>query len=277
MPVVRREQIAGMNIHYTHYSLDYFFESMERAGFVTVAFWGGPPHFHLDYESYSNLKRIKNLARSHGQHIECFTAAGCAYGFQIGMQPIEYIENSFNYFRNGICAAAELGCRYMVINSGWGYLNESRDSAWARSREMLSRLAEEARKNEVILTLESLRSAESQIVYRLCDAKRIIEEVGHPSLKIMIDTTAVGVAGETVEEWFNCFGSNIVNTHFVDGTPYGHLAWGDGRFPLKRFLQCMNDYGYEGLLGLEITDRRYYADPCTADIQCMRTFSYYFD
>lgn len=32
-PVLRREQIAGMNIHYLNYSLDYFLDAQERLGF----------------------------------------------------------------------------------------------------------------------------------------------------------------------------------------------------------------------------------------------------
>ncbi len=31
-----RSQIAGMNIHYMNYSLDYFLDAQERAGFESI-------------------------------------------------------------------------------------------------------------------------------------------------------------------------------------------------------------------------------------------------
>ena len=32
-PKLRREQVAGMNIHYVNYSLDYFLDAQQRIGF----------------------------------------------------------------------------------------------------------------------------------------------------------------------------------------------------------------------------------------------------
>lgn len=274
--MLQRKQIAGMNIHYARYSVDYFFDAMERAGFETVAFWGGPPHFRLDHRSFEDCGALLQKAAQRGLSIGCFTTPGCAYGYQVGM-PEPFREQSFAYFSNGIRACAELGSRQMVINSGWGLREEDREEAWKRSREMLWRLAEFARGYGVTLTMESLRPEESQLVCTLADTKRMFDEVGHPNLKVMIDTTAMGVAGETPEEWFDCFGGALQNLHFVDGTPYGHLAWGDGTQPLDRFMDCLEANGYRGLLGLEVTHGRYFADPASADLQNMRILSRYCD
>jgi len=125
------------------------------------------------------------------------------------------------------------------------------------------------------LTMESLRRAESQLCWNLENTRRMFEEIRHPSLKIMIDTTAMGVAGETPEEWFQTFGDQIVNTHFIDGTPYGHLAWGDGTQPLQAWLETLQRNKYQGILGLEITARKYYEDPAACDLQNMKMLSKY--
>ena len=113
------------------------------------------------------------------------------------------MKKSFAYFANALKAGEELGIETMAINSGWGYWNEDREEAWKRSREMLSRLADEAAKHNINLAMESLRPQESQLVVTLADAKRMHDEVNHPNLKVMIDTTAMGVAGETIDEWFD--------------------------------------------------------------------------
>ena len=48
MKLINREQIAGMNIHYLFYSLDYFLDKQAELGFKTIELWGGAPHFYLD-------------------------------------------------------------------------------------------------------------------------------------------------------------------------------------------------------------------------------------
>lgn len=275
MGLIKRAQIAGMNCHYYNYSLDYFFDAMERCGYETVALWGGAPHFFLDYVSYSDCREIQKKAERRGLKIKCFTASSGTYGYQMGMQPRSQRERAYQYYVNGIKAAAELGTEMMSINSGWGYWNEPFTDAWERSKDMIARLCDVAQQEGVFLTMESLRRAESQLAWNLENTRRLYEEINHPALKIMIDTTAMGVAGETPEQWFEAFGENIVNTHFIDGTPYGHLAWGDGTQPLEEWLQILKDHGYEGLLGLEITARQYYDDPIAADRQNMDNLSKY--
>ncbi len=183
----------------------------------------------------------------------------------MGMQPVSQRERVYQYYVNGIKAAAELGAGMMSMNSGWGYWNEDRQEAWKRSKDMIVRLCQAAEKEGIVLTMESLRRAESQLAYDLENTKKLFEEVNHPALKLMIDTTAMGVAGETPRQWFEAFGKDIVNTHFIDGNPYGHLVWGDGTSDLESWLEILKEYHYEGILGLEITARRYYEDPMAAD------------
>lgn len=275
MGLIKREQIAGMNCHYYRYSLDYFFDSMEELGYKSVALWGGAPHFYLDYQRFSDCQEILRKARARNLDIKCFTASSGTYGYQMGMQPESQRDRTYAYFCNGIRAAAELGAGMMTMNSGWGYWNEDFEVSWERSKEMIYRLCDFAEREGVILAMESLRRAESQLAYNLDNTKRLFQEIHHPALKIMIDTTAVGVAKETPEQWFDAFGEDIVTTHFVDGNPYGHLAWGDGNCPLEDYLRTLKRYNYDGILGLEITHRRYYKDPKAADYKNMKALSYF--
>lgn len=257
-----------MNCHYIRYSLKYFFDIQNSLGIKSVALWGGGPHFRVESDSHSDCSVVRGLAAQAGVKITCFTAASCTYLYQY-CAPRESFIKSLDYFTRGLEAASELESPYMVVNSGWGYWNEARDEAWKRSREMLFILAERGRALGVTLTMESLRYAESHLVFTQEDALRMYRDVGHPNLKIMIDRTAAGVAGESTASWFETFGSAIVNTHFVDGSPYGHLVWGDGSIDLKTELMTLAAYDYHGQLGLEITDSRYFDNPAVADARCL--------
>lgn len=277
MATIRREQVAGMNIHYINYSLDYFLDAQQRAGFQTIELWCAAPHFWLDHMTYSDTKAVGKKIKDRGLTVQVLTPENCTYPYQFAAKEPAHRERSFGYFSNGIRAAAELGCRFMEVNSGWGYWNEVKEEAWKRSREMLCRLADVAGREGITLVMESIRPEESQLVINVESAKRMFDEVNHPNFKVMVDTCAMGVAGETLEDWFKVFGGNIQHMHFIDGEPYGHLIWGDGKHHLGKFIQTLNDYHYEGYLGQEITDGRYFADPAAHDLRNMRNFERYMD
>ena len=82
------------------------------------------------------------------------------------------------------------------------------------------------------------RPDETNLATTVDDVKRMLTEINHPNFKAMIDTCPMGVAGETLQQWFDTLGAeNIVHMHFIDGTPYGHLIWGDGNHNLKNWLK----------------------------------------
>ncbi len=276
-PKIRREQVAGMNIHYLNYSLDYFLDVQQRLGFKSLELWCGAPHVWLDHMGYYDAKVIRKKIRERGLQVRVLTPENCLYPYQVAAREKEHVERSFKYFKNGIALAEELGCSLMEINSGWGYRNENSEEARKRSADMLSRLAEEAGRQGITLVMESLRPEESQIVTNLAQEKQILQEVNSPYLKPMVDLCAASVAGETLADWFEAFGDDLKHMHFIDGNPYGHLIWGDGTHHLGEEIAVMNQYGYSGLLGQEITDGRYYDNPAAADFRNMKNFERYID
>ena len=122
-----------------------------------------------------------------------------------------------------------------------------------------------------------MRPEESRVVITLPELVRLLKDVGSPNVKAGLDTVAMGVAGETPRQWFETLGSDIVHTHFIDGRPYAHLVWGDGLYPLEKYLNVLNEFGYEGLLGQEITDGRYFDDPAAADMRNFKAFEPFFE
>ncbi|MCI8523018.1 MAG: sugar phosphate isomerase/epimerase [Lachnospiraceae bacterium] len=270
-----RKQIAGMNIHYMMYSLDYFLDCQQKVGIETIELWAAAPHFYLDAMTYQDCKEIRRKIASRGLEVKVVTPENCTYQYQLAAPKPMFFEKSFGYFSNGLKVASELGCNIMQINSGWGLFDEDREEAWKRAREMISRLAEEAQRYDILLAMESLRPEESQLITTLPDAKRMFDEVSHPNLKILIDTTAMSVAGETMEDWFRVFGDNIIHTHFIDSNPYGHLAWGDGNRDLELYLKTLQKYHYTGLLGQELTYETYYGKPLAVDEQNMKAYAPY--
>jgi len=116
-PILRREQLAGMNIHYINDSLDYFLDAQQRAGFKTIELWCAAPHLWLDHMGYFEAGKIARKVRSRGLSVQVLTPENCTYPYQFAAKEPEHIERSFGYFSSGILLAQELGCRYMEVNS----------------------------------------------------------------------------------------------------------------------------------------------------------------
>jgi protein FrlC len=267
---INREQLAAMNQHYQKFSFDYFLDCQQMSMFSNIELWCGASHFWLDSEGYGDCISLKKKLRSRNIKVVSVTSPSCAYQYQYAAMEPFHMERSRRYFSNGICVAHELEAKIAVVNSGWGYAGECEDDMWKRSAENLHALAERAKTLGVTLAMESLRNDESNIVNSLASAKKMFETINHPNLKIMVDTIATGAAGETLTQWFDTFGEDLVHMHFLDGNPYVHNAWGDGNTPLERQLSVMEKYGYTGYLVQEIADERYFADPLAADLKNMR-------
>ena len=85
-----------------------------------------------------------------------------------------------------------------------------------------------------------------------------------------INNIATGNAGETLEDWFETFGTDLVHMHFLDGDPYLHNVWGDGNTSLEQQLETINRYHFDGYLVQEIADEKYFCNPYYADVKNMR-------
>lgn len=268
-----RASFPGMNLHHSRFPFDHFIESLSRAGYETFEFWCGSPHFSMDAQGFDPVPPIARKARAAGLQPVSVTSPSFQRQYQCAVNSGSPAQDSFAYFSNGIRVAAELECKIMTVNSGWGLAGEAAEEAWKRSRDMLRRLAEFAGSQGVTLALESLRSDETNLVRNLETAMRMIEEVGHPRLCAMVDTIAMGAAGETLQQWFDAFGPRLVHMHFLDGDPFVHLAWGDGNYPLAAMLNTIAANGYKGYLVQEIADDRYLDNPAEADRKSMATLA----
>jgi fructoselysine 3-epimerase len=270
--MIKRDQVIGMNQHYKRFSLDYFLNAQEKEGIQNIELWLSAPHYWLDSFHYEDCKTILKKIKARNLKIVATISPSMDYQYQYAHPEPDHRKKSIEYFKNGIKATADLGATMMSINSGWGYWNGDHAEAWRKSQDTIGNLLEVAKHEGVTLVLESLAASETQILNNLEKTIQYFQEINHSSLQIMIDTVAMRVAGETMQQWFEAFGSHIKHMHFVDGkSSCDHFAWGDGDYPLEDFISCLNKYNYAGYLSQEITAPEYLDDPISADRKNMRT------
>lgn len=270
MAGIKRTQLVAMNQHYRRFSLDYFLDCQQKVGFENIELWCGASHFFMDAHGHEDTSALKYKLKAHGLKVVSVTSPSIAYQYQYCSQEAEILQRSMAYFRNGIEVASDFEADRVVINSGWGYYSENPEDMWKRCRDSIWMTCETAKRYGIVCVMESLRDDETNLLYNLERTKQMVHEVNHPNLKLMVDTIATGAAGESLEDWFEAFGSDLIHMHFLDGNPYVHNIWGDGNTPLERQFETMNRYGFTGYLVQEVADEKYFNDPLQADLRNMR-------
>lgn len=271
------KQLCNFNLHYdTFYSLDYFCACMEKLQVKNVELLAGHQSLFLDHRGIQDAARAKRLLQNHGLKAAAVSAQSCRFRYQFAVREKEVREQTFQFFANGIRLAAELEAGILQVNPGWGYWNEPLRDGRERAAEMFLRLCRVGQEYGVRMACEALRPQESLSGFRIQDIKQIYDMVDHPNFKVMIDTCAMGVAGETIQQWFDVFGrENIIHAHFQDGTPYFHMVWGEGSRSLGEDLRVLYENGYTGMLSQELTMPAYYQDPFACDVRNLAALSEY--
>ncbi len=266
-----REQLTGMNNHYRYYDLECFFKKLQEHDIHYAELWTGPMHFYVDAYGYEDLTKLRKLQDRYDVKIIGICPE------QTNPKPNHIAsptrqDDIYRYYQNMIHIAKEIGCNQVLVTSGWSFYNENKQEAWNRSVKMMKRICEYAQINDVTLVMEALQYDESLLVNDVKDLKAYRAEVGYDCLKVCIDFGAMARVNDTLDDYFQAFGSDVVHIHFVDGAPCGHLAWGDGRRNLVSDLKQLETYGYRGYLSLETATSRYFQEPWVAEETTLLSF-----
>lgn len=272
--MLHMNQFAAMNILYSHYSLDYFLRGMSDLGFRNIEFWGNIPHYDFFADLLSQQKKIRNKFREYGMKMICFTPEQCVYPFNIAAKEENIRKKSIEFFTRGLRDAAGFGTDKMLLTPGWGNYDEPAEEAWKRSLDSTEQLIRIAEQEGVTIAYEILQTFESNLVTDLPSLQRVMDTFDSPNLGICVDTVPVVCAGESLQDYFDAFGDRIIHIHLNDGTPSGHMAWGDGTQDLEAHLRTLRDY--TGYITFETADGAYAMNPNQAFARDLETVGAYF-
>lgn len=267
-------EIASMNHHYMFYELEEFFSSVGRLGYPCVELWTAPQHFFMDYRQNDPVERLSSLSEKYDVRIMgiCPEQTNPKPHNMAAKDPAIQ-ERVYAYFTRAIDVASAVGASQVLVTSGWAYYSEPVAAARERSAAMLRRIAAYAGKMGINLAIEALRKPESLIANSAADLHVLLDMVNDPALKVCLDIGAMVDAGDTIQDYFDTFGSDVIHAHFVDCGPRSlHLALGDGERDIAEDIRTFECNGYQGVLSVECTDSLTLTDPMGADARSMRTY-----
>jgi len=262
---LNRLHIAAMNITFKHFPFLHFLECMKRLDIENFELWAGEPHLFVYRNALGNINTMRKEIRSRNLKIACYTPEQCVYPYNIAASDPHWRKTSIDYFIDNLYAALALETDKMLITSGIGDFSIPQEESWKFASDSIYQLSKVAEKEGVTLALEPLTRFESNLVTDFRGLKKMIKQIHSPSLKGMIDSVAMQLAGETPEDYFSML-PELSHFHLIDGDGQSdaHLALDDGTQDWRRHLKSLQRQGYGGICTLEIMGSAYYQDPQAA-------------
>ena len=265
MPKLKKSQLAGVNIHWRLYPFEDFLDGQAALGLKNIELWAGSPHFLLGREGFQDCAPVKEAASRRGLDIPVLLCESVTYPFTLCCSVQVVLEKGLSYFKNAVLAAKALGAGIVVVSCAGGLYDKGKELAVSRAVEALKIICKAAEEQGVVIAVETLTPDQSFVINTLPELRQLLAEVNSPAVKACLDICAMRTAGETIDQWFEALGSDIVHIHFTDGRPAGRLVWGEGLHPLDEYLEKLSKWGYEGCLGLDINVRGNWFDPALVD------------
>jgi protein FrlC len=267
------DQVCGSNFAYQHHTLERCLDDMAELGRTKVELWGVAPHLHIPEADGSMVKNVLKLLRERGLSMACLTPEQVAYPVNIASGERWLRDSSVQLFLRAAEICSDLESPLLFLTAGRGYEDGPLEPAWERSVLALQAITERASELGVSCVLEPLQRVESNLVTDLSSLERMVEDVGHPDLGVVIDTVALAVAGDAVSDYGRSFGKRVRHVHLIDGSPAGHLAWGDGNLDLTSILRELGQLEYEEFFTFELFgDGSYSLDPRGSYQKCVNAF-----
>lgn len=140
----------------------------------------------------------------------------------------------------------------------------SRDVAWDQIKAFLLRAGDIAKAKQMVIGIEPLRKQESNIINTGAEALRLVHEVKHPQVKMIIDYFHLAVEKED-PEILRTAKKEIVHLHFANptGRRWPKLESEDPGY--QRFFEVLKQVGYRG--GLSIEGNGTFEDDATASLE----------
>ena len=174
--------------------------------------------------------------------------------------PAADLSGALRYAERALAAAARLGATTVVFGSS-GARNVpagfSVKAAWSQLHALLSALGSIAARHHITIAIEHLNRSESNILNTVAEGWRMMREVGHPRVRLLVDAYHLQQENES---------SSIV-AEVARDVAHVHVAEGADRvFPsgddaaLRDFFAHLRASGYTGRCSIEAFTRDFSAD-----------------
>ena len=261
---------------YFNYPLEEAIRRTAATGFDGIDIWGGRPHAYRRDLSDKETGFLRKLLSDTDLAVASFIPAQFRYPTCL-CSPNEIIRrDSVTYICESIETAAALGAPIVSVCPGHSLFGQSREDAWGRLCESLDSICRHAVGYDLRIAVEPADKYETDVANTTAEALKLVEELGHENLGVLLDNGHAHVVGEVMEQTVRSLGDRLFHVHVDDnnGLRDQHLVPGEGDFDFVSFIGILREVGYNGYLAAELS-WDYTVDPDSAaslTIQRLRHF-----
>ena len=204
----------------------HLFDKLKGMGFDGI-------EIHTNHPETLPKKKIKEKMSETG--MKCTFTATLDKEANIISPDKEKRKAGVEFLKERIDIASELGSDVLggVIYAAWGeFTGKVRtNEEWSYSKESLLEAAQYAQEKGVVLALEPVNRYETYFLNIAEDARKLVEEINHPNVRIHLDTYHLNIEEESFYEAIKIAGEYLYHLHLCEnnrGIPgTGHVAWSD--------------------------------------------------
>lgn len=261
---------------YLNYPLELAVEHIARAGYDTLDIWSGRPHVYRRDYGPSELFDLRQRIADYGMLVSSFLPAFHRYPYTLSSPSDTVRADSIQYMKECMDNAVLLGAPILLIVPERSLRGQKVEDAWDRLLDSIAQICAHTEQHEIILGLEVVNHYVSDMVTTSADAMKVLDEVDHEKLGVVIDTGHMNLSTETIQEAIGLPGEKLLQVHVNDndGVHQQNLIPGDGSFDFDELIHELRSVAYKGVLTAEL-GYHYTFDPDPAAVSTferMRTY-----
>lgn len=256
-------KLAFLTLLFKRYPLEYSFHIARKYDLDGIEIWGGRPHAY-PFDLSHTASDIRKWKEQYQIDIPMYTPELLAYPYNLSSRDERERLDTVLYLKQAVDLCHEIGCPEMLVSSDHPGYGRSSEESWNCLVGGLQEVSFRAEKKDVILRMEPLGPNTSPIVTRCPDLAKLIDDVGSPNLKAMMDMAIPPLCAEPYSEYFTLLGNDFSYIHLCgcDGIYETHCQFSEGEdmVRMEDFFHLLKSYDYNGWCSIEILEP-YYRDP----------------
>ena len=239
---------------FVNYLLPDVIPCVAEAGYDGIDIWGGRPHAYRHDYAPADLERLRRLLDYYHLTVASFMPAFYRYPHSLSSPNETVRQDSLDYMRQCVESAVILGAGIVLLVPGCSLHGQDVQDARRRMMDSIDEICRYAARYDVRLGIEPANRVASDLVNTASDALSIINELGHPSLGVVMDTGHINLVQESAEEALKRLGGLLLQFHVNDndGTRQQNLIPGEGTVDFGGLIRLLRATGYDGFLSAEL-------------------------
>ncbi len=259
---------------YLNYSLPEAIDRIAAIGYPAIDIWGGRPHAYRRDVGRDQAEALRKQLNRSGMAVASFIPAQFRYPTCLCSPNDTIRTDSVAYIQDSIETAAALGAPVVTVCPGHTLHGQDSGDGWKRLVESFDAICRFAGSRAVKVAIEPADRYETDLIQTTSQAIRMIHELGHSNLGIVLDSGHAYVVGEQFAPAIQEMGDRLFHVHVDDnnGLRDQHLIPGEGNLDFNAFIAALRKSGYAGYLCAEL-GWDYTVDPDPAARQTLERLS----